>query len=338
MDSGGKPATLAEVATLARVSIATASKALNGRDQVKAETRQRVRLAAERLGFTPNALAKGLLSGRSGTVGLVTHDLEGRFSIPILMGVENTFGTERTAVFLTDARGDAIRERYQIDALLSRRVDGIIVVGDQTNARPSLGHDLPVPVIYAYAPSEDPTDCSVVFDNTGAGRMSVQHLIACGRSRIAIITGDPSYGAAHERAHGAKQALAEAGLELVGGEPAFGSWSENWGRGGTRLLLGQHPDVDAILCGSDLIARGALDALRERGLDVPGDVSVMGHDNWEVLASGARVPLTSVDMNLEQLGARAATRLTDAIAGQPFSGTEQITGRIVTRKSTAPLD
>jgi len=333
----GRTVTLADVAARAGVSVATASKALNDRDQVKPSTKQRVLATAHDLRFVPNALAKGLLSGRSGTVGLITHDLEGRFSIPILMGVEDAFGADRTSVFLTDARGDAIRERYQLDALLRRRVDGIIVVGDQTNVRPSLGQGLRVPVVYAYAPSSDPQDSSVVFDNVDAGKMSMEHLLACGRTRVAIITGDPTYGAAQERAAGAIYALNEAGLSLIT-EPQFGTWSESWGRGATRLLLAQHPDVDAILCGSDLIARGVLDALRERGLEVPGDVAVMGHDNWEVLAAGARVPLTSVDMNLEQLGRLAATRLGDAIEGTRVSGVDMVTGRIVTRRSTAPLD
>ncbi|MDR1633698.1 MAG: LacI family transcriptional regulator [Bifidobacteriaceae bacterium] len=335
--SADKVVTLAQVATEAGVSVATASKALNGRAQVRASTRQRVLHAADKLGFVPNALAKGLLSGRSGTVGLITHDLEGRFSIPILLGIEDALGAENTSVLLTDARGDAIRERYQLRTLLGRRVDGIVVVGERTNARSTLGHDIPVPIVYAYAPSQDPTDCSVVFDNVGAGRLSIEHLLACGRSRVAIITGDPTYGAAQERAAGAIEALAKAGLRLVA-EPVFGTWSEAWGRGATRLLLDQAPDVDAILCGSDLIARGVLDALRERGLDVPTDVAVMGHDNWEVLAAGARVPLTSVDMNLEQLGRRAATRLAEAINGRSQPGVDMIAGRIVARSSTTPLD
>jgi LacI family transcriptional regulator len=269
-------------------------------------------------------------------VGLVTHDLEGRFSIPILMGVEDAFGAEETSVFLTDARGDAIRERHQLQALQRRRVEGIIVVGEQTNTRSTLKNETSVPVIYAYAPSDDPEDCSVVFDNTGAGRLSIEHLLACGRSRVAIITGDSTYGAARERAAGAREALAAAGLSLVA-EPAFGSWSESWGRGAARLLLAGGHDVDAILCGSDLIARGVLDAVREHGLAVPGDVAIMGHDNWEILATGARVPLTSVDMNLEELGRRAAARLAEAIEGRPHAGMDFVTGRIVMRNSTAPL-
>src|SRR3954452_10982199 len=151
-------ATLTDVARLAGVSVATASKALNGRSQVRAETRQRVIEAAERLSFRPNQLARGLLAGRTGTVGLLTSDLEGRFSIPILMGAEDAFGAGQDSVFLCDARGDTIREQHQLRALLSRRADGLIVVVRQTASRPSLGQDIPLPVVYAYAPPDDPQD------------------------------------------------------------------------------------------------------------------------------------------------------------------------------------
>ncbi|AEI13083.1 MULTISPECIES: LacI family DNA-binding transcriptional regulator [Cellulomonas] len=331
---GRRTTTLSDVARLAGVSIATASKALNGRAQVRAETRAKVMAAAEQLSFSPNGLARSLLTGRSGTVGLVTHDLEGRFSIPTLMGAEDAFGSGKVSVLLCDARGDAIREQHHIQALLGRRVDGLIIVGARPDPRPSLGN-LPVPVVYAYAPSENPQDCSLVSDNVGGGRLAVEHLVACGRSRIAIISGDSSYGAANDRVAGALDALDEAGLLLVGGQALFGAWTEEWGRGATRGLLAKHPDIDAILCGSDQIARGCLDALREAGRDVPGDVAVMGHDNWEILASNARPPLTSIDMNLEELGRRAAARLFEAIEGHPAHGVETIPCRLALRSSTA---
>ncbi|MEU9059865.1 LacI family DNA-binding transcriptional regulator [Streptomyces sp. NPDC048430] len=204
------------MARLAGVSPATASKALNGRSQVRAETRERVRLAAERLAFRPQGAARPAMprppGGPTGTVGLLTGDLEGRFSLPILMGAEDAFGAGEVAVFLCDARGDTIRERHHVRALLDRRVDGLIVVGASTDPRPSLGRDLPVPVIYAYAPSRDAADLSVVPDNVDAGRMAAHHLIACGRTRIAHLTGESGYAAAQDRAAGAAEALAEAGL------------------------------------------------------------------------------------------------------------------------------
>ncbi|HKA69922.1 MAG TPA: LacI family DNA-binding transcriptional regulator [Actinomycetes bacterium] len=333
----GRPrsATLSDVARLAGVSVATASKALNGRTQVRAETRARVLEAANRLSFSPNALARGLLAGRSGTVGLITSDLEGRFGIPVLMGAEDAFGAGKVAVFLCDARGDTIREQHHVQALLGRKVDGLIVVGSRTDPRPSLGQGLPVPVVYAYAPSEDPRDLSIVPDNVGAGRLAIEHLIACGRRRIAHVSGDPSYGASQDRAVGAQAALAAAGLPLVG-EVRFGAWSEGWGRAATAILLDEHPDVDAILCGSDQVARGVMDTLRDRDRRIPEDVAVMGFDNWEILATNARPPLTTIDMNFETLGRTAAQRLFSAIDGVPHLGLEALPTRVVIRGSTAP--
>ena len=184
------------------------------------------------------------------------------------MGAEDAFGAGQVNVFLCDARGDTIREQHHLRALLSRRVDGLIVVGRQTDPRPSLGHDIPVPVVYAYAPSDDPSDLSITPDNVSAGRIAVEHLLACGRTRIAHITGEPAYAAARDRADGVRAGLHAAGLELVG-DVMFSEWSEGWGRDAAAVLLARHPDVDAILCGSDQIARGALDTARDLRPDRP---------------------------------------------------------------------
>jgi LacI family transcriptional regulator len=325
---------LRDVARLAGVSVATASKALNGRDQVHPDTRQRVLETAKRISFTPNPLARGLLAGQSGTVGLLTNDLEGRFSIPILMGAEDAFGAGRMSVFLCDARDDAIREQFHLEALLARRVDGLIVVGSRTDPRPSLGPRLPVPVVYAYAPSTDPRDVSLVPDNTAAGTMAAEHLISIGRRRIGHISGDPGYAAARDRGAGVVTALSAAGLSLVGDQVLYGHWSEAWGRAAANTLLDQHPDLDAIVCGSDQIARGALETLRDRGLDVPGSVAIASFDNWQILAAESRPPLTSVDMNFEQLGRLAAERLFQMMNGGTHGGTERLPCRLVIRGSS----
>ncbi len=330
----GRTATLRDVAQLAGVSVATASKALNGRDNVHPETRRRVVEAAERISFTPNTLAQAILAGQTGTVGLLTNDLEGRFSIPILMGAEDAFGAGRVSVFLCDARGDAIREQYHLKALLGRRVDGLIIVGSRTDPRPSIGHNLPVPVIYAYAPSEHPDDASLVPDNVNAGALAIEHLLATGHRRIAHISGDRTYCAARDRSAGVEQALGAAGLTLAGGTVRYGSWSEAWGRSATHTLLDHGTEVDAILSGSDQIARGVMDALRDRGRAVPDAVAVMGFDNWQPMVAGARPQLTSVDMNFEMLGRRAAQRLFDAIGGTAVYGTETLPCRVVVRGST----
>ena len=103
------------------------------------------------------------------------------------------------------------------------------------------------------------------------------------------------------------------------------------------MLLDQHPDIDAVFCGSDQVARGVMDTLRERGRRIPDDVAVMGFDNWEILAAEARPPLTSVDMNLEEIGRAAARALFAALEGSPRSGVEMLPCRLALRASTAPL-
>ncbi|CAG7630119.1 LacI family DNA-binding transcriptional regulator [Actinacidiphila bryophytorum] len=326
--------TITDVAKLAGVSIATASKALNGRGQVRPETLQRVLRAAEELSYQPNALAQSLISGRTRTVGLLTGDSVGRFGIPVLLGAEDAFGTGEMAVLLCDARGDSIREQHYIRTLSARRVDGIIVVGESTDPRPSISRDLPVPVVYAYAPSADPDDVSFVPDDVGGARIAVQHLVTAGRRRIAHIAGSPHYRAAQDRAAGTLEALAEAGLELAGGEVLFGAWSQRWGRQAAEIALAAEPGIDAVVCGSDQIAAGFVEAVRERGRRVPDDIAVIGYDNWEVLSAETRPPLTTVDMNLEVLGRTAAQYLFAAIGGRAASGVHRMPCSLVIRDST----
>jgi len=328
-----KATTLRDVARLAGVSMATASKALNGREGVSAATRERVREVAERISFTPNSLAQAMLAGQTGTVGLLTNDLEGRFSIPILMGAEDAFGAGQMSVFLCDARGDSIREQYHVKALLARRVDGLIVVGSQTDPRQTLGRELPVPVVYAYAPSEDPRDTSVVADNIAAGEMAAEHVIANGRTRIAHIGGDINYAAARDRQVGISRALAAAELTQVG-TTRYGTWTESWGRAGARAIVEAGNDVDAIICDSDQIARGTLDYLQAKRVRVPEDIAVMSFDNWIPFAAGSRPRLSSVDMQFHEMGRLAAQLVVSALSGTMEPGVVSVTPRVVVREST----
>ena len=327
-----RAATISDVAARAGVSIATASKAINGRAQVRAETRRRVLEAAEELGFRPNDLARSLLSGQTRTVGLLTSDSVGRFGIPVLLGAEDAFGAGEMAVLLCDARGDAIREQYHLRTLLGRRVDGLIVVGQSTDPRPSLSRDLSVPVVYAYAPSEDPADVSFVPDDVGGAQTAIRHLVTLGRRRIAHITGPTHYQAARERVEGIRSGLDEAGLTLSG-EPLHGAWSQRWGRQAAEIVFRADPEVDAVMCGSDQIAAGFVEAARERGRRVPDDVAVVGYDNWEVLSTETRPPLTTIDMNLESLGRTAAQHLFAAIDGRATPGVHRMPCRLIIRDS-----
>jgi LacI family transcriptional regulator len=333
-ETSGKPATISDVAMLAGVSVGTASKALNGRGSLRVETRRRVLSAAEQLGFQPNKAAVTLNSGRTYTVGMITTDTIGRFSIPLLMGAEDALGAGEMSVFLCDARDDPIREQYYLRTLLSRRVDGIIVTGRRTQARPPIGTDLPIPVVYAFISSSNPEDCSVVPDEAGGAHKAVDHLLGLGRQRIAHITGPEHHHSAAVRASATTNRLVDAGLSLVG-QPLFGEWSEAWGRQAVKILLGANRDFDAVFCGSDQIARGVADALRAAGRQVPADVALVGFDNWDVMALACQPPLTSVDMELEKLGRTAADLLLAAINGDPAPGKHTSPCRLVVRDSTA---
>lgn len=334
VDKPRRPATISDVARLAGVSVGTASKALNDRGSLREQTRDRVRAAAEELGFQPNKAAVALNSGRTYTVGMITTDTIGRFSIPLLIGAEDALGAGQMSVFLCDARDDPIREQYYLRTLLARRVDGIIVTGRRTQSRPRIGTDLPIPVVYAFISSTDPRDCSVVPDEAGGARKAIDHLLAVGRRRIAHITGPEHHHSATVRSSAAVAILAESGLEPAGA-PLFGEWSEAWGRQATRILLGGDAEFDAVFCGSDQIARGVADALREAGKRVPDDVALVGFDNWDVMALGCQPPLTSVDMDLEKLGRTAASLLLAAINGEPSPGPHAHPCRLVIRESTA---
>jgi LacI family transcriptional regulator len=325
------------VAKRAGVSVATASKALNGGSEVAPDTRRRVMRAAKDLSFRPNALARGLISGRTSAVGLLTDELGGRFAIPVLLGIENALGSGEMSVMLCDSRGDAIRRQHYIRALLARQVDGFIVLGDTNDVRPSLKSEIPVPVVYAYCESDDPADVSVLSDDRAGARLAMEHLLSLGRRHIGHITGEEGYRAARERAAGVRTVLGEAGLPLAGGVPFFGEWTRRWGRHAARLLLAAHPETDAVFCGSDQVANGVMETILESGRRIPDDIAVVGYDNWEVFSADSRPPLTTVDLDLQRLGATAASHLLDALNGQPAAGVVRLPGRLVVRESTGPL-
>jgi LacI family transcriptional regulator len=327
---------ISDVAALAGVSVGTASKALNGRGQLREQTRERVRAAAEQLGFQPNTVARSLLAGRTYTVGLVTTDHHGRFTIPIMRGAEDVLGAGQMAAFMCESREDPIREQHYVRTLLSRRVDGLIVTARRTDARPPLAQHLPIPVVYAFAPSADPADCSVVSDETAAARAAVEHLLESGRRRIAHVTGPRGHHSASVRAESFEATLAAHGVAPAGERVWFGAWSEVWGRQAAHGLLAADPDVDAVFCGSDQIARGVADGLREGGAQLPDDVALVGVDNWEALAVNCRPPLTTIDLNLELVGRTAGELLLRAIDGQRTGGMHVIPPRLVVRESSAP--
>ena len=327
--------TIRDVAKAASVSPSTVSKALNNTGHVRNETRERVIGAARRLNFRPNDLAQSLLRGKSFTVGLISADSYGRFSIPILEGVESALGSARMSVFLCNAADDPNREREHIEQLLAKRVDGIIVTGRRSDPRPPLevpGHS--VPVLYAFSQVRDSKALCLLPDDAGGGRLAGEHLIAAGRKRIAHITGPEDFEAVRHRSEGLRGAVERHGRHWRAGDVMSGPWSEQWGRDAVGELLGRKQKIDAIFCGSDQIARGVADALRDHGVRVPDDIALVGFDNWQIIAAATRPALTTIDMNLHELGREAGMRLLAMIDGKTqMSGLVRLPCSLVVRDS-----
>lgn len=308
--------TIHDVAAAASVSIATASKALNDTGRMSVETRARIRRVAQELGFRPNALARSLISKRSFTVGLLTNDTYGRFTLPVMAGISEGLIDHGVSVFLCAIEDNPDLAKLHVDAMLDKQVDGIIATGRRIDrALPvDLSH-LPVPVVYALMAAPEDAVALVPDDRQGA-QDAVKHLIAKGCKRLFHVTGPAHFKVVEERLKAFRDTLASAGMTTSDAQVLTGTWSEQWGREAVEKLWSHETLPDGIFCGNDQIARGVVDALREKGVRVPEDVSVVGFDNWEIVAEQTRPPLTTVDMNLKELGRRAGQSLLRLVNGE----------------------
>jgi LacI family transcriptional regulator len=326
-------ATIRDVAKAAGVSIGTVSKALNGTGSLSARTRERVMAAVGELNFRPNLLAKSLHTGLSGSVGLISNDSFGRFTMPIMEGLERVLSQSGIGVFMANATDDVAREKAHIEQLLAKQIDGIVVTSRRADRRLSVDLEgIGLPVIYVFSQGKGESSLTLLPDDEGGAKLATEHLITHGRRKIAHITGPDNFEAVRLREKGWRAALANAGLEP--GPLLHGPWSEAFGRGATARLLFGDNRPDAIFCGNDQIARGAADHLRESGLHVPNDIAVVGFDNWTVMAEASRPPLTSVDMNLTALGEEAGRRMREMIKGVPHAGTIRLPCTLVVRGSS----
>jgi LacI family transcriptional regulator len=328
--------TIRDVARIAGVSIGTASKALNSNGRLRQETRDKVTAVAREIGYRPNDMAQSLHRSRSMTVGIISTDSFGRFTLPIFQALEEQFADRGIAIFMCNATDDPERERQHLDQLLGKRIDGLVVTARRADKRPPVGPLPPgLPVIYVYSQADDNDAMCLLPDDESGARLAVKHLADIGAKRIAHVTGPEHFEAVQLRRRGYLEALHEVGLPA---RPEFylsGKWSEEWGRDAVAQLFdGKAERPDAMFCGNDLIARGAVDALRERGIAVPDEVAVVGFDNWEVMTEAARPPLTSVDMNLSALGHEAGRLLIDMIAGEKARGIRRLPCTLVVRAST----
>jgi len=324
-----KRITIHDVAAAAGVSISTASKAMNDTGRMSEETRERVKRIALEMGFRPNAMARGLLSKRSFTIGLLTNDTYGRFTLPVMAGISDALVDHGVSVFLCAIEDDPALGQIHVEAMLDKQVDGIIASGKRVDRRlPVDLSNLQVPVVYAFS---EGTPGSVAFssDDAQGARLAVEWLRKLGRRNIVHVTGPEEFTSVRERA-GAYTELAGNAWPVM-----YGIWAESWGHEAVkRLWEGSGERPDGIFCGNDQIARGVVDALRERGIKVPQDVSVIGFDNWEIVAAQTRPPLTSIDMGLRELGREAGLTVLALAEGKPVEpGVRKLPCRLVVRQS-----
>lgn len=332
--------TVHDVAKAAGVTIGTVSKALNNSGSLKDTTREHIIKVAKDIGFRPNDLALALHRGKSFTVGLISSDNFGRFTMPILEGLESRLSQDKIAVFMSNATDDPEREKQHIDQLLRKRVDGLIITSRRSDHRPSIDiGNIDIPIIYVFSQSDDPDELSLLPDDFGGAKLAVQHLVDLGRKNIAHITGPESFEAVELRKQGYLSVLKTAKLDHKPEYFVSTKWSEKAGRNAARKLFFEQNSTlkstypDALFCGNDQLARGAADTLREIGLKVPEDVAIVGFDNWEVMTDAATPPLTSVDMNLKELGIIAGEKIIQLINGKEITGVKRLPCTLVLRDS-----
>ena len=224
-----RPATLTEVARRAGVSLTTASKAINGRDRISDVTRKRVLRAARDLAYTPNLVAKSLVSGRSSIIGVLLRDpMVQRFAMPIVIGAQSVLEQRQFSAIIADARGVESRLADLAVMLRQRNVDGLLVVGDNQGKTPSITAVAKIPCVYVHGPTTNRRDVVHVEDDFTGAATVVDHLVALGRGRLAHITGPQKAPAVQQRVLGLTHALSAHGLRLVR-DPLYGPWSQALG-------------------------------------------------------------------------------------------------------------
>ncbi len=311
-----KATTIQDVATLAGVSPATVSKVLNHAPHVRGSTRERVLEAVQKLNFRPNRIARSLKAKRTLTIGVVSDDPEGLFTIPMLRGVEDAVSPHGFSVFMSTSHGDMARERALLEVFLDKQVDGLILMsGYRVRARGAPALPLnDVPVVYLYQYTSDVAVPCVIPDDKGGAQLGVRHLIEAGRRRIGMISGTRDYEATIQRLDGYREALHAAGIAFNPLLVCEGDWHEASAYALAHELMAMPEPPDALFCGTDSMAVGALDALHERKLRVPEDVAVLGFDN-RIFAPYQRPPLTTVALPFYEMGQRAGQLLLAAIRG-----------------------
>jgi LacI family transcriptional regulator len=331
--------TIKDVAEKCGVHPSTVSRALSGAMShlVAPAVAKRIRAAAAALGYQPNAAAAGLRTGRSGLIGVLAPDIADPGFPPVLSGITETLGAEGYATIVVDVGPDPSRERELVDRLIARGVDGLVLATVTLND-PIVAHCLAasIPVVLVNRADKGRKLPAVVTDDAAGMRLAVEHLVALGHLRIGHIAGPQHVSTGALRRAGFKAAATRAGLlaQNIAIEIAR-AYTREEGRLAALRLLDRKTAPTAIAAANDLLALGIYDALGERGLRCPSDVSVVGHNDMPYVDM-LSPPLTTVRIAQRSIGNQAAHLLLDAITAAA-AGRERVVlePRLIVRGSTA---
>jgi LacI family transcriptional regulator len=301
-----------DVAALAGVSVGTVSNVLNRPELVSGTTRERVNDAIGKLGFVRNGAARALRVGESRVVGALVLDIANPYFTDVARGMEDRLDADGRLLMLGSSDSDLERSSRQLSALREQDLHGLVVtpIGPLAELSTMLGGGTPVVLL----DRDDPElqFCSVSVDGVTGGRLAGEHLLEGGHRRIAFINGPHTTQACLDRSAGLRGACQQAHLDPddVIVEITVRQLNSANGEAAATTIPKQHPDITAIACINDLVALGALRALAEQSVSVPGDIAVIGYDDVDFAASLA-TPLSTIRQPRYEIGRAAAQLLLD---------------------------
>lgn len=315
----GDRATARDVAALAEVSSQTVSRVANGSPNVRPETRDRVLAAMAKIGYSPNAAARALRSGRSDTIGVVVHHLVRTGEAHIVEAVTSTARARGYAVTLMDAPSGSAHDLNEAILRLRQGVAGLVVLGLETVDDDQVRMPARTPVVVA--DSRVLAHPSVGFDQRGGAHMAVTHLLSLGHRTVHLLGGPEGSIQAAQREEAWRATLSAAGREVP--EPWRGDWTPASGYEAGRAIA-ENPEVTAVFAANDEMAAGLMRALHEAGRRIPEDVSIVGFD--DLLAEYLWPPLTTVHQDFARVGENLMRLLLRQIEGADGKGTGRTGG------------
>ncbi len=310
------PTTIGDVARRAGVSTATVSRVLTGQGRARPETRDRVIAAARDLGYRPSGVARSLRQRATRTIGLIVTDIENPFFPQLVRAVEDAARELGYAILLCNADDDPERESGYLELLVDRWVDGVVIAASSLGGR----HrewlaDAPLPIVLVNSAERGLGLSTVASDNRAGGALAASHLLELGHRRFAILAAPPRNIDGPDRLAGARTAIAAAGVADDAVRVAVGDAGVAGGERAAAEALAADPQLSAIVAYNDLMAIGAMRAVRAAGRRVPADVSVVGFDDVD-LAGYVDPPLTTIAQATSEMGRWAVTRLADELAAR----------------------